>query len=375
MKQIYLDYNATFPIRPHILETLLQKRQMHGNPSSIHSFGRKARQKIEATRHKLAQKFSLPSDRVIFTSGGTEANNMVLRGFFNDHPTSRLVISSVEHPSVLASANQIFGQNVSLFPIDREGKINLDALDAFLYKIDAPVLLSVMYANNETGIIQQIAKISEIARKNKVLFHCDIIQAFGKIPLDFGDDLPDFITLSGHKIGAFPGVGALITKHKFPYEALILGGGQERGFRSGTENVLGIESLGLALDCIDADIEKREQIADLRDCLERELEQICSDILIFGKNQERLPNTSAFAVKGLKSEAQVISLDLEGFAISAGSACSSGKTKRSHVICAMGTEEEFANAAIRISIGPDTTAQDIDQFIKAWKKHYELNRK
>lgn len=373
MKQIYLDYNATFPTRTELFQKLLQNTASYGNPSSIHSFGRKARQTIEDTRHKLAKKLHVTPDKIIFTSGGTEANNMVLKGFFRETVNPNIAVLATEHPSVLQTATFLWGQSLHLLPVLKSGVVDLNHLEDFLQNSKTPSLVSIMYANNETGVIQPIAEIASLVHRYQSLLHCDAVQAFGKIPLHFKDDRPDFITLSGHKIGALQGVGALICLNNFSYEALVIGGGQEKGRRSGTENVLGVSSLGLALDSYDNDISKESQIRELRDYLEAKLLKIDPTIMFFGKDAERLPNTCSFASSGLLSETQVIGLDLEGFAISAGSACSSGKTKRSHVICAMGTCEIYANAAIRVSLGPDTTQDEIDAFIKAWEKIYLHN--
>ncbi|MDP3531738.1 MAG: cysteine desulfurase family protein [Alphaproteobacteria bacterium] len=371
MKNIYLDYNASFPVKPKILEQLLTQTDSYGNPSSIHFFGRQSRQKIEETRHKFAKCLNVTSDKIIFTSGGTEANNMVLKGFVAEHKNKgTLLISATEHPSVLKTAFTLLGEHCPLINVKKSGIIDLVHLEDFLRRAEKPILVSVMYANNETGVIQPISQIASLTHQYGGLLHCDAVQAFGKINFDFGDDLPDFITFSGHKIGALQGVGVLFSKYNFPYDALISGGGQEKGRRSGTENVLGIESLGLVLSHLNADIYNCSKVEFLRDYMEAQLVEIAPNLVFFGKDAPRLPNTSCFGCLGLAGDMQVISLDLEGIAISAGSACASGKVKPSHVLLAMGASEALAQSAIRISMGPMTTKEDIDYFLKAWTKIY-----
>lgn len=376
MKNVYLDYNASFPVKRKMLDQLLSQFELYGNPSSIHFFGRQARQKIEETRYKFAQCLNVTTDRIIFTSGGTEANNMVLKGFATEHQNKgMLCVSSIEHPSVLKTGGMILGQNLSLINVEKSGIIDLVHLEDFLRRAEKPTLVSVMYANNETGVIQPISQIISLVHRYNALFHCDAVQAFGKINFDFGDDLPDFITFSGHKIGAFQGVGALFSKHNFPFEALITGGGQEKGRRSGTENLLGIESLGLVLTHLNADIYNCGKIQVLRDYMEEQLTKIAPDIVFFGQDAPRLPNTSCFGCLGLAGDTQVINLDLEGIAVSAGSACSSGKVKVSHVLMAMGAREALAKSAIRVSLGPMTTKEEIDYFLETWAKIYKRSLK
>lgn len=376
MINIYLDYNASFPVKPQILEQLFLQKASYANPSSIHFYGRQARQKIEETRHKFAKCLNVTSDKIIFTSGGTEANNMVLKGFMKEYKDrGTLLVSSIEHPSVFNTATTLLGQHLSLINVSKSGIIDLVHLEDFLRRAEKPILVSVMYANNETGVIQPISQITSLTHQYGGLLHCDAVQAFGKINFDFGDDLPDFITFSGHKIGALQGVGVLYSKHNFPFDALISGGGQEKGRRSGTENVLGIESLGLVLSHLNADIYNHGKVQILRDYMEEQLALIAPEIVFFGRDAPRLPNTSCFGHLGLAGDMQVISLDLEGIAVSAGSACSSGKVKTSHVLSSMGVNDALARSSIRVSLGPVTTQTEIDHFLKAWTKIYRRGLK
>ncbi|WP_199899441.1 aminotransferase class V-fold PLP-dependent enzyme [Sneathiella glossodoripedis] len=341
---IYLDYNATAPIRPEVISLVSEVMSEGGNPSSVHALGRKARARVEGARRQLASLVECKAQEIIFTSGGTEANNMVFNGFEG----RKLIIGAGEHDSVLASAMQ---QNAVQVPLNTDGVIDLDALNSLLSTIEEPALISVMMANNETGVIQPISEIVELAREHSALVHTDAIQAVGKIPVSFSNLGVDIMTVSSHKIGGPQGQGALILREGVPISAGQKGGGQELGRRGGTENVAGIAGFGLAAEMAALEIDKISALAELRDHLEAEITQYCPHAVIYGKSALRLPTTSCISMPGVGAELQVMNFDLAGIAVSAGSACSSGKVKASHVLTAMGASDEAASEAIRVSLG------------------------
>jgi cysteine desulfurase len=343
-RETYLDWNATAPLRPESAAAMQEAMTLCGNPSSVHRRGRAARQAIEAARDKIAALF--PGD-VIFTSGGTEANHLALLG------TGRLrvLVSAIDHSSVLQAVPA-----AERIPVDPNGIVDLTALDALLAS-GPPALVSVMFANNETGVIQPLAEIAEIAHARGALVHTDAVQAAGKIPLDAGADI---LTLSAHKIGGPPGVGAVISRVELA--PMIRGGGQERGRRAGTENLVGIAGFGAAA----AAATDYEPVRTLRDRLEAAL----PDAVIVAAEVLRLPNTSAVAMPGMPAETQVIAFDLAGVMLSAGAACSSGKVGPSHVLAAMGLDPTIASSTIRVSLGWTTTEADIDHFIDTWTALY-----
>ena len=353
----YLDHNATTPLRAEAAQAVSGALAQPGNPSSVHAFGRAARRIVEDARRQVAALAAVPSDAVLFTSGGTEANNLALRGCGR----RRILASAVEHPSVLEAAD-----GIETIPVDGDGIVDLDALAAMLRDGDAPAIVSVMLANNETGAIQPVAEAAAIAHANGALFHCDAVQAAGRLPLDFGALGADMMTLSAHKIGGPKGSGALIVRDSVHLAALIRGGGQERGRRSGTENVPGIAGFGAASALAVAGIEEARGFAGLRDRLEDCILREVPSARIAGAGAERLPNTSCIALPGVSAETQVMALDLAGFAVSAGSACSSGKVRTSHVLRAMGLADEIAACTIRVSLGHGNGAADIEAFVAAY---------
>jgi cysteine desulfurase len=340
LRETYLDWNATAPLRAEAAAAMREAMDHWGNPSSVHRRGRAARQAVEAARDKIAA--FAPGD-VTFTSGGTEANHLALLG------TGRLrvLVSAVEHGSVLAAV-----PTAERIPVDRNGIVDLAALDALLAS-GPPALVSVMLANNETGVIQPLREIAEIAHARGALVHTDAVQAAGKIPLDMGADI---LTLSAHKLGGPPGIGAVISRVELA--PMIRGGGQERGRRAGTESLVGIAGFAAAA-AVTTDY---EPVRALRDRLETAL----PDAVVVGAEASRLPNTSAIAMPGMAAETQVIAFDLAGVMVSAGAACSSGKVGPSHVLAAMGLDPEIANSTIRVSLGRTTTEADVDHFIETW---------
>ncbi|MBN9412680.1 MAG: cysteine desulfurase [Candidatus Paracaedimonas acanthamoebae] len=355
---IYLDYNAAMPLRPSALKEMLEVLSLTGNPSSIHRFGHTLAMRIENARHKIATCLnSLPAE-IIFTSGGTEANNLVLQSHYKNGYD--ILVSAVEHDSVLKSI-----ENLEIIPVNSQGIICLENLETLLSNKTQPTLISVMLANNETGVIQPLNEIIAIAKRHKALVHTDAAQAVGRVPCNFKDLDVDFMTLSSLKVGGPAGVGALIAKEKLPLTPLLMGGGQERGKRAGTPNTAGI--CGFATAIIEASQEDWHPCQVLRDQLELSLQHLTPEAYIFGQKTSRLPNTMCISLPNNRSDKYVMMYDLEGIAISAGSACSSGKIKASHVLKAMKASEDYLNSAIRVSLGIQTTKEEIEAFCKIWQ--------
>lgn len=330
---------------------MLKALEIGGNASSVHAEGRAARKILDDAREAIARELSVIAPMVTFTSGGSEANNLAIKGV----AVERILVSAIEHPSVIEAAKSS-GKPVEFIPVTGQGVVDLDALKTLLNGPKA--LVSVMFANNETGVIQPIREIAELAHARGALIHTDAVQAFGKIPVNFALLGVDLMTITAHKLGGPPGIGALIVRDGLPLMPLIHGGGQELRRRAGTENVAGVAGFAAAAN------EKRFNVKELRDELESELQ----DAVIFGQGVERLPNTSCFTVPGLNAETLLMSFDLDGIAVSSGSACSSGKVAKSHVLDAMGVAPDISRAAIRVSLGWNTTQDDISNFIAAWRR-------
>lgn len=357
---IYLDNNATAPVRPEVVHAMTGALLFHGNASSIHGPGRKARTTIEAARQEISRLVGARSGDVIFTSGGTEANNLALRGV----AARGVMTCAIEHESVLRFA----ASPEAIIPVLPSGVIDLEALEAMLEAAPAPQLVCVMLANNETGIIQPVAEAARIAHAHGALLHCDAVQAAGKIPVDFEALGVDLLSLSAHKFGGPQGVGALIVRKGLDVAAQMLGGGQERGRRAGTENVAAIAGFATAAVLAQAALPAlARDLSAMRDRLENSALAIAPDAFIFGRDQPRLPNTSCIALPGVAASTQVIGLDLAGVAVSAGAACSSGKVTRSAVLAAMAVEEALAGCAIRISLGWASTSAEVEGFLSAWE--------
>ena len=365
----YLDHNAGAPIRPEAADAAARAMAWGGNPSSPHGRGRRARQIIEEAREEVAALVHGAHENVIFTSGGTEANHLAL-GLAHEAGLDAVLLSAIEHPSLLEAAKASGLQLYYLEP-DSSGQISVDAVSHALERIGKPVFLSIMLANNETGVIAPIAEIAEkIAEKIHEaggLFHSDATQAPGRIPIDMKALGVDALSLSGHKMGAPSGVGALILRDDFALKPLWLGGGQERGLRAGTENLSGIAGFGAAAACA-AKAEDAPRLLRLRDDLEKTLKNLFPDAVVFSENAPRLPNTSAFALQGISSQAALIRFDLEGVCLSSGAACSSGKVAPSHVLHAMGVPAPLASSALRASLGWNSQREDILSFEKALAK-------
>jgi cysteine desulfurase len=364
-RSLYLDHNATAPLRPEAMAAVNAALALTGNASSVHGFGRAARRLIEEARQSVAAFAGAAPAGVVFTSGGTEANNLALSG----HGGAGILVSAGEHPSVLNAAPQ--AQRLALLP---DGRLDLAALATALKAAQstaqAPILVSVMWANNETGVLQPVREIAEIIHRHAALFHCDAVQAAGKLPLAMAETGIDFMSLSAHKIGGPQGVGALVLAPGREVAALLRGGGQERSYRAGTENLPGIAGFGAAARAAKAALPRQQELAQLRDRLETGLRGLAPEVRIFGAEAPRLANTSCFGVPALKAETQVMALDLAGVAVSAGSACSSGKVEPSHVLEAMGVSAAEAATAIRVSFGWDSRAADVDEFLAAWAALY-----
>jgi len=361
----YLDYNATAPIRPEALDAMTAALTQPGNASSVHGPGRRARRLVEEARTKVAALAGADPAWVTFTSGGTEANNLALGGL----PCQRILVSAGEHDSVLQAA-----PDAERLPLTADGLIDLDALSAALEGTPENTLVSVMLANNETGVIQPVEAVVALARDAGAWVHCDAVQAAGKIPLDMAALGVDLMTLSAHKLGGPPGVGALLARPELPLQPQQLGGGQERRRRAGTENLPGIAGFGAAAETALEELSTLERLVELRDKFEREIKVIAPVIKVFGEHVSRLPNTSCVAVAGLAAETQLMALDLAGVAVSSGAACSSGKVQPSHVLTAMGASAQEAASAIRVSLGWNSRAADIDRLLAAWGDLYRRNQ-
>ena len=367
--RVYLDWNATTPLRPEARQAMAAAAELCGNPSSIHAEGRRARRMVEDARAQVAAAVGALPRNVVFTSGGTEANALALapglRGA-SGQPVERLVVSAIEHPSVLAGGRFSLDSTAKVGVTG--GMVDLDRLRALLSS-GPPALVSVMAANNETGVIQPVAEVAGIVHAAGGLLHVDAIQAFGKIPFDINVMGANLATFSAHKIGGPQGVGALVLADGLSgLEPLLRGGGQELSRRAGTENVAGIAGFGAAAKvAVGVRQEDAARILALRNRLEKGL-QDTGLTSILAQNASRLPNTTLFTAPRLKAETAVIGFDLEGIAVSSGSACSSGKVQPSHVLEAMGFPRNIAQGAVRLSLGWSTTEADIDRCLEAWRK-------
>jgi len=369
----YFDWNATAPLRPQAAEAQREALSVPGNPSSVHAEGRAARRLTERAREQVAALVGARSGDVFFTSSGTEANMLALSPAIvtatEKRPRPRLLLSAIEHVSVRAGG-RFSHDAIEEIAVDADGRLDLAALAQAVATSPLP-LVSLMLANNETGVVQPVADAAAIVHTACGLLHVDAVQAVGRIACDIAALGADLLTISAHKIGGPKGVGALIRAREDIHFAdpLIRGGGQERGLRAGTENVAGIAAFGAA-----AVVAQRQRQAEaahmlaLRNSLETGLQAISPRAVIFGAGAERLPNTTLFTVEGMKAETAVIAFDLEGIAVSSGAACSSGKVQPSHVLAAMGVSPPLTRGAVRVSLGWSTTAAEVEMFLNAWRK-------
>jgi cysteine desulfurase len=367
---IYLDYNATAPVRPEVLAAMHEILQQPANPSSVHRFGREAKKHLENARKTIADAVSAFVNEVILTASATEANALALRGF----PGRRVLVSAVEHSSVLKvtgsrkqdTENASSPVTCNLLPVTSFGVVDLNALRLMLSENTQPALVSVMLANNETGVIQPIAELAAICKKYDALLHCDAVQGLGKIPVDFGLLGCDMMTISPHKCGGPVGAAALVIKQNLAIASLLTGGGQELGRRAGTENLAAI--IGFARSVQLTDLSHMKRLRGWLDAMETAVAS--QGGIVFGKAVSRLPNTSCIAMPGVSSEVQLMNFDLQNIAISAGSACSSGRIEVSHVLAAMCIDKGLAGSAIRVSGGWQTTQEHVKIFSENWQNTY-----
>jgi cysteine desulfurase len=367
--RVYLDWNATTPLRPEAREAMAAAWELCGNPSSVHAEGRQARRLVEEARAAIAVAVGALPRNVVFASGGTEANALALtpglrRG--SGAPVERLLVSAIEHASVLAGG-RFAAEVIGTIGVTASGVLDLDRLRVRLAD-GPPALVSVMLANNETGALQPVAEAAELVHAAGGLLHIDAIQAFGKISFDINAMNADLATLSAHKIGGPKGVGAVVlAEGVLGLAPALRGGGQEQGRRGGTENVAGIAGFGAAAKTAVAALDRYAiRLESLQNRLEKGLRQT-PDVIVFAENVPRLPNTTLFTVPGLKAETAVIGFDLAGIAVSSGSACSSGKVQPSHVLEAMGFGPELAQGAVRLSLGWSTSEANVDRCLEAWR--------
>lgn len=362
---VYLDHNATTPLSEAVREAMLPwLGERFGNASSRHEYGRSARQAIDEARAQVAAAVNAHPTEVIFTSGGSEANNLFLKGVAALLKPGRLAVSAIEHPCVREPARQLqrSGWQRQEIPVDGNGRVNIDAFRQIL--AEAPALVSVMLANNETGVLQDIPALAAEVRAARGWMHCDAVQALGKVAVDFRSLAVHGLTLSSHKLGGPIGAGALVLDKRVELAPLVAGGGQERNLRSGTENIMAIVGFGVA--CAEAAaglVQRAERLAALRLHLEQGLTALGAQI--FSVAAQRLPNTSFFGLAGIDGETLVAKLDRAGYAVASGSACSSANPEPSHTLLAMGVEPELARSAVRVSLGAGNTRQDVDGFLAA----------
>ena len=355
-KPTYLDYNATVPVLNKVKKSILECLDCGPiNASSIHFYGRKGKNIIEVAKSNIARLINLNSENIILTSSATESINLLFSNFEN------IIVSSIEHLAVLSSSKSDF-----LIPVDQNGIIDLDYLESLLKKISGSkknILVSVMWVNNETGVIQPIQEVVKVSKKYGCLVHCDAAQALGKINIDLNKIEIDFLTLSGHKIGAPTGVGALVNKNDFALNPQILGGGQERGMRAGTENIFGICGFGEAARILfEMPNENDKEVEFLRDYLYNKIKILCPNTIFFSQKAERVSNTLLMALPDIPGDLALMKLDLDSFYVSSGSACSSGKISQSHVLSAMGFGPLAFNS-IRLSLPPNDTILQSDNLI------------
>jgi cysteine desulfurase len=365
LARTYLDHNASSPLRRSARAAMIAAHDATGNPSSVHAEGRRVRAIIDKAREQVAALVGAKPSEVVFTSGATEANNCVMAGGWKS-----ICVSAIEHDSVLAPA-RASGAKVITLPATTDGVVELQSVAKQLSHAGADgarALLSVMMANNETGVIQPIAEAAELAREHGLSLHVDAVQGPGRLPVDFAALGADTLVVSAHKLGGPRGVGALIVRDGVNLPALIKGGGQERRRRGGTENVAGIAGFGAAAAEAARAVDAAGRMAALRDKLESGVMTATPNAVIIGRNAPRIANTACIAVPGKRAETLVIRLDLEGIAVSAGAACTSGKVGANSVLEAMGLGADIARSAVRVTLGPETNDDDIAAFLAAWQK-------
>lgn len=371
---IYLDHNATTALDERVLQAMLPYlREDYGNPSSAHQIGRRSRTALDDAREQVAALVSAHPSQVVFTSGGTEANNLALKGVAARRTPGLLAVSAAEHASVQSPALALSRQGWALetVALKYDGGVDEDSLQRVLGR--SPDLLALMLANNETGAIFDVASAAESARSANTLVLCDAVQAVGKLPVDFTTTGAHLMSLSAHKIYGPKGAGALIVDKALDLEPQLMGGGQEKGRRAGTENVAAIVGFGQAAELAQAELaQRRTHMQALQQHLEQRLHTEITKLVLFGADSERLPNTSFFAVAGIDGETLIVSLDQAGLAVASGSACGTGDVEPSHVLLAMGVERELARGAVRVSLGKDSTRGDVDTFVDQLKAQLKI---
>lgn len=359
MQRVYLDYNASCPIRPEVIDLVTKIMHHPANASAVHWYGREAHKWISDARDQVAAMVGVGPKQIIFNCGATEANNTVFHAF-RDKP---VWISAIEHSSVLQCA-----PDAKKIPVTRDGVIDLEAFEKMLSAEETPALVSIVLVNSETGVIQPIKELTKIAKAKGVAVHTDAVQASGRIPLNFNDLGVDYMSLSAHKIGGPQGVGALAVREGIAVPKYMKGGTQETHQRGGTYNTAGIAGFGLAAQLAVKHMDEYDRITKLRDRMESDMRQASNEAVIFGADAPRVGNTTDVALPGIPAETQLMTLDLEGIAVSSGSACSSGSFKASHVLEAMGASQDECKSALRISLGYATTEADIDRLLEVWTK-------
>ncbi|MGZ8264378.1 MAG: cysteine desulfurase family protein [Burkholderiales bacterium] len=364
---VYLDHNATTPLDERVLEAMLPfMRQQYGNASSRHELGTQARRAVNAAREQVAALVNVQASQVVFTSGGTEANNLFVKGAAGYLKPTQIAVSAIEHPCVAKPAQDLAraGWKVRKLAVSADGEIDLGDVEAALEQPTG--IVSVMYANNETGVIQDVAAVGELARKARAWMHTDAVQALGKIDVDFRALNVQAMTLSAHKIYGPKGAGALVVDKRIELRPLLAGGGHEQGMRSGTENVPGIVGFGAAAELA---LARRAELAGRLQALRAKLEAGLHELgaVIFGERAPRIPNTTYFAFANIDGETLVVELDKVGYAVAAGAACSSASTEPSATLIAMGVEPELARGAVRLSLGAMNTAEEVEGFLQAVK--------
>ncbi|MEY3170667.1 MAG: hypothetical protein RL765_714 [Pseudomonadota bacterium] len=365
---IYLDYNATAPLHKNVIKKIQNlKFEEFGNPSSVHKIGRNSKKIVEEVRRNILSTLKAKNYDLIFTSGATESNNLAIKGFIKKNNIKTIFSLQTEHSSVIDVVKNLDIEK-KFFNINPNGTVNLKEIEEVLSKQTNPFLVSIMFANNESGIINPIYEISKIVRKYKGIMHCDGVQSLGKIEIDLDSLDVDLFAISSHKIGGPTGIGALLINTRNNISPEIIGGGQEKNLRSGTENFLGIVGFGEAINEVN-NLTKicNSEIKNNRDLLEANLKKLSNEIKIFGEDTDRLANTCYFAYPSMTSENQVIALDQHGICVSSGAACSSGKVEPSHVLKAMQVDEKYIHSAIRVSLGWDSTKEQIETFLNIWK--------
>jgi len=373
MSFTYLDNNAGAGLAPDVLDAMLPYlQQQQGNPSSSHRFGRYAQSALDKARQQVAKLVNAQPSQVIFTSGGTEANNQAIAGVAERYDSGKILVSAIEHPAMLEPARRLqrHGFELELIPVDKNGHVDPETLAGMID--DNTRLVSVMWANNETGVVQDIPALTGVCHEKGVPLLTDAVQAAGKLSVDMAATGVDMLTLSAHKFGGPKGIGALVVSPELDWPGYILGGGQEEDKRSGTENVAGIVGFGAAAEYVQSHLEDYQQhCLKLRDLLEQHLKQI-PGVTIFADEADRLPNTCFFALQGFDSDTMLMALDKQGFSVSSGSACGTGRQTPSHVLTAMGVPDPIALGAVRVSVSMQNTVEQIEELAKVLEK--EANR-